>query len=74
MAQEFSACWVPGPTLPYAPCYMDVFASLADASLGLAPSLDSGDGQHPNDAGHALLFNRVAPIVAPYVCSKTSCR
>ncbi|MEO8181765.1 MAG: GDSL-type esterase/lipase family protein [Deltaproteobacteria bacterium] len=74
MASEFSVCWIPGPTQPYAPCYMDVFAALADASLGLAPALDSGDGQHPNDAGHALLFAGVAPIVSLYVCSKTTCR
>jgi hypothetical protein len=44
---------------------MDVFAALTDASLGLAPALDSGDGQHPNDAGHALLFNGVDSIVSP---------
>jgi lysophospholipase L1-like esterase len=74
MASEFSLCWIPGTTKPYAPCYMDVFDSLSDTSLGLAPALDSGDGQHPNDAGHAVLFNRVAPIVTSYVCSKTTCK
>jgi lysophospholipase L1-like esterase len=74
MASEFSLCWVPGPTQPYGPCYIDVFAALADESLGLAAALDSGDGQHPNDAGHALLFDWVAAIVSPYVCSKTTCR
>ena len=74
MASEFGACWIPGATTPYAPCYIDVFESLADAAHGLAPEYDSGDGQHPNDAGHAVLFRAADAIVEPYVCSKTSCR
>lgn len=74
MASEFSACWIPGATKPYAPCYIDVFESLADTSHGLAPQYDSGDGQHPNDAGHAVLFQAVDAIVEPYVCTKTSCK
>jgi hypothetical protein len=74
MASEFGACWVPGANEPYAPCFIHVFESLADASLGLAPQFDSGDGQHPNDAGHALLFDAADAVVVPYVCSKTACR
>jgi lysophospholipase L1-like esterase len=74
MASEFGACWIPGTSKPYAPCYIHVFESLADSALGLAPEYDSGDGQHPNDAGHAVLFQAAAAIVEPYVCSKTSCR
>ncbi|HTV23614.1 MAG TPA: GDSL-type esterase/lipase family protein [Polyangiaceae bacterium] len=74
MASEFGACWIPGTTKRYAPCYIDVFDSLADSAHGLALQYDSGDGQHPNDAGHAVLFRAVDDIVEPYVCTKTSCR
>jgi lysophospholipase L1-like esterase len=74
MTSEFSQCWIPGTTKAYAPCYIDVFQALADSSLGLAAQFDSGDGQHPNDAGHALLFRAVDAIVEPYVCTKTECR
>jgi lysophospholipase L1-like esterase len=73
MASEFAQCWIPGTTKTYAPCYIDVFDALADPSLGLATQYDSGDGQHPNDLGHALLFEAVDAIVAPYVCTKTEC-
>jgi lysophospholipase L1-like esterase len=74
MAAQFAQCWIPGTTQPYAPCYIDVFDSLSGPDLGLAAPFDSGDGQHPNDAGHALLFGAVDAIVQPYVCSKTDCR
>lgn len=74
MAAEFAECWIPGTTKAYAPCYIDVFQALADPSLGLATAFDSGDGQHPNDLGHALLFDAVDAVVQPYVCTKTECR
>jgi len=75
MKESFSACWIPGVTAPYSPCYIDVYALLEDpSSRGLLASFDSGDGQHPNDAGHSLLFRSAEAIVKPYVCAKTACR
>jgi lysophospholipase L1-like esterase len=74
MAAEFAECWIPGTTKAYAPCYIDVFDALADPSLGLATQFDSGDGQHPNDLGHELLFEAADAIVEPYLCTKTECR
>jgi lysophospholipase L1-like esterase len=74
MAAEFGQCWIPGTAKAYAPCYIDVFDALADTSLGLATQFDSGDGQHPNDVGHSLLFGAVDAIVRPYVCTRTGCR
>lgn len=73
MGDEFGSCWIPGVAAPYAPCFIDVFAALADSSLGLALEFDSGDGNHPNDAGHAVLFRLARDIVKPYVCAKTRC-
>lgn len=74
MKSEFSQCWIPGTSEAYAPCYIDVFDALAAPDLGLATQYDSGDGQHPNDLGHSLLFDAVDAIVQPYVCTKTECR
>jgi lysophospholipase L1-like esterase len=74
MADSFSACWISDTTSAYAPCFMDVFDQLADASLGIASAWDSGDGQHPNDAGHGILFDSADKIVKPYVCARTQCR
>ncbi len=74
MAATFSSCWIPGSSTPFAPCFIDVFDTLADSSLGLAAPLDSGDGNHPNDAGHALLYKSADVIIKPYVCAKTQCK
>jgi acyl-CoA thioesterase I len=73
MAVNFSACWISDATPAYSPCFIDVFDQLADASLGIAVALDSGDG-HPNDAGHGILFDSADKIIKPYVCTRTQCR
>lgn len=38
---------------------IDFWSDFADADGGLRPEFDSGDGFHPNDAGHGLMFRRV---------------
>jgi lysophospholipase L1-like esterase len=74
MQESFGACWISDTSALYTPCYIGIFDVLADSSLGLAAAWDSGDGQHPNDAGHARIFEVAKAIVEPYVCAKTSCR
>jgi hypothetical protein len=74
MAESFSTCWIPGVTALYSPCYIDVYALLEGPGNGLLAAYDSGDGQHPNDTGHSLLFKSAEAIVKPYVCAKTECR
>ena len=40
-------------------CFVDIRTPLAAADNRLLPVYDSGDGIHPNDAGHAVIFQRV---------------
>ena len=40
-------------------CFVDIRTPLADPDGRLLPIYDSGDGIHPNDAGHAVIFQRV---------------
>lgn len=74
LGQSFASCPIPADGAAYAPCFIDVFTPLADASLGLAAAYDSGDGIHINDAGHAVIYDRVRRIVEPFVCSRARCR
>jgi lysophospholipase L1-like esterase len=74
MAERFSACWVPGRDDEYSPCFVDVFAPLANSSLGIESDYNAGDGIHLNDAGHQVIFEAVRGVVTPYVCSMTECR
>ena len=55
MARQAGACFVP------------LQAALADAGGGLAAAFDSGDGVHPNDAGHALIHQRVQAVVTAHL-------
>lgn len=73
MATHFGTCWVPGDSGAHEQCFIGVFDVLADTGLGLAPEYDSGDG-HPNDAGHALLFEHSLRVIEPYVCATIECR
>ena len=66
MATRLGTCWVPGDGEAHDECFIGVFDVLADTTLGLAPEFDSGDG-HPNDAGHALLFELCAVL---FLCSQ----
>jgi acyl-CoA thioesterase I len=74
MGQSFGSCPVPDRSTGHSPCFIDVFAALADDSLGLAAAYDSGDGIHINDAGHAVIYALVQNIVEPFVCSRARCR
>jgi lysophospholipase L1-like esterase len=40
-------------------CFVDIRTPLAGDDNRLAPAFDSGDGIHPNDAGHDVIFQRV---------------
>jgi lysophospholipase L1-like esterase len=52
--------WCPKQGIPLA----DTWAAIADpATGGLAAAYDSGDGIHPNDAGHLALAKSCAPVV-----------
>jgi len=73
MATQFGTCWIPGDSGAHEQCFIGVFDVLADTTLGLAPEYDSGDG-HPNDAGHALLFEHSLRVIEPYVCATIECR
>lgn len=48
-------------------CFVALQAALADAGGGLAAAFDSGDGMHPNDAGHALIHQRVQAVVSAHL-------
>ena len=74
MSTTFATCWVPERATAYGPCFIDIFASLANASLGVASAYGAGDGIHLNDAGHARIFEVAEAIVKPYVCSRVACR
>lgn len=42
------------------PCFVALREALAGPDGNLAASNDSGDGVHPNDAGHALIWHLVS--------------
>jgi len=73
MKTTFSSCWVPGQRSDYSPCFVDIFALLANDSLGVASEYSAGDGIHLNDAGHEVIFEAARAVVEPYVCSRTAC-
>jgi lysophospholipase L1-like esterase len=45
------------------PCFVAVREVLAGPDAKLDPRYDSGDGVHPNDAGHALIEAQVRAVV-----------
>ena len=51
--------------LKFAPNTLDFWTGLADSTNQIDSFYDSGDGTHLNDAGHALLFNRVQNAEIP---------
>jgi acyl-CoA thioesterase I len=51
-----------------APCFVEVREALAAPNGTLAPQYDSGDGVHPNDAGHAVIFNLVKNVIDSGQC------
>ena len=59
---------LPGVTLPSVATGVAVLL----ASLSLSPVYDSGDGVHPNDAGHAVIAGRVVSLIDSRRCVGTS--
>jgi lysophospholipase L1-like esterase len=49
-------------------CFVAVRTALAGPDGRLAPAYDAGDGVHPNDAGHALILQRVEDRLAAGDC------
>jgi lysophospholipase L1-like esterase len=74
MGERFSTCWVPGGSGEHSPCFVDIFGTLANSSLGVAAEYGAGDGIHLNDAGHAAIHEAASAVIEPYVCSMTACR
>jgi lysophospholipase L1-like esterase len=54
------------------PCFVAVRTALAGPDGRLAPAYDSGDGVHPNDAGHAVIAARVVSLIDSRRCVGTS--
>lgn len=50
------------------PCFVDVRDALADAEARIAPAYGAGDGVHLNDAGHALVFDRLWAAIDTGAC------
>lgn len=49
-------------------CFVDVRQALAGADGRLAPGYDSGDGVHPNEAGHAVIAAQVTELIKTERC------
>ncbi len=49
-------------------CFVAVRADLAGLDSKLNPAYDSGDAIHPNDAGHALIHQRVRALIDSGTC------
>jgi acyl-CoA thioesterase-1 len=58
----------------FSPCFVAVRVALAGADGRLAPIYDSGDGTHPNDAGHAVIAARVVSLIDSGRCVYVSGR
>jgi acyl-CoA thioesterase-1 len=55
-----------------APCFVAVREALAGPDGRIAPQYDAGDGIHVNDAGHALIHDRVARLIDGGRCVTTA--
>jgi lysophospholipase L1-like esterase len=49
-------------------CFIEVRQTLAGGDGRLAPKFDSGDGVHPNEAGHAAIALRVQAVIDDGQC------
>ena len=49
-------------------CFVDIRTPLAGPDGRLAAANDAGDGVHPNDAGHAIIFQRVDALLQSGRC------
>jgi len=52
----------------FRPCFVDIYSPLAGPDGRLAAVYDAGDGVHPNDAGHAIIFQRVDAVLLSGRC------
>jgi len=52
-------------------CFVDIRTPLAGPGGRLAASYDAGDGGRPNDAGHAIIFQRVDAVLQSGRCVTT---
>jgi lysophospholipase L1-like esterase len=52
----------------FGPCFVAVRSALALPDGSLNPAYDSGDGQHLNDAGHALVYSLVKATLTSGQC------
>jgi lysophospholipase L1-like esterase len=52
----------------FGPCFVDTRSALALPDNSLNPAYDSGDGQHLNDAGHALVYSLVKATLTSGQC------
>jgi len=55
-----------------APCFVAVREALAAPDGTLDPRYDSGDGVHPNDAGHAVIESKVESVINSGDCVRVS--
>lgn len=53
-------------------CFVDVRSTLATPDDTLDPRYDSGDGQHLNDAGHAVVFERLQAMLGSGRCVRVA--
>ena len=51
-------------------CFVNVQSLLADSQGDIAAAYAAGDGVHLNDAGHALIFERVTVALAAGLCTR----
>ena len=49
-------------------CFVPVHAALAGVNGLLAPAYDSGDGVHPNNAGHVVIFRQIQNVLNAGKC------
>lgn len=53
-------------------CFVKVHASLAGPGDALAAAFDSGDGAHPNDAGHSVIANAIDAVLRGEGCVRVA--
>ena len=52
----------------FGPCFVEVRTALSMSNNTLNPAYDSGDGQHLNDAGHRVIYDRVKAVIETGNC------
>jgi lysophospholipase L1-like esterase len=56
------------------PCFVAIRQALSAPDGTLARQYDSGDGLHPNDAGHSLIASRVTSLIESGTCVQRPAR